>query len=162
MESGGKHIGRPLSLTPPPRCVFLLCFLCVIPLCEHLEQAHKNRAFSLTWPASMQISYSCLRSSETLNLQAVFISFVSSRQKGSHGSSRSQRRPWKLGIRIVAYRSHVCFAKKALIGKINATQTFSGQCRSTNLNYQNFDGEGCKLSLYANESCDEHAVYFRG
>ena len=36
----------------------------------------------------------------------------------------------------------------------------SGRKKKTNLNQENFDGKCCKFSLYANDSCDEHAVYF--
>jgi len=40
------------------------------------------------------------------------------------------------------------------------SEYFSGK-KKKNLNEQNFVVGCCKLSSYANESCDEHAVYFR-
>ena len=33
--------------------------------------------------------------------------------------------------------------------------------KNKNPKWQNCDGRVCKFSLYANESCDEHAIYFR-
>ena len=76
-------------------------------------------------------------------------------------------------------RSQACFAKSSAI------QSFSGKGlvhefyrlnvliitleqvntsvvgKKNNLNQQNFYGQCCKFSLYAIESRDEHAVYFR-
>ena len=104
-------------------------------------------------------------------------------QKRGYCARRSLRRPWKLGLRIAAWSKPRMFREESL-GKIKFG-AFSETCRPTNSiawkrwllwnKWTLLSGRKkiriliskiamircCKLSLYANESCDEHAIYFR-
>ena len=57
----------------------------------------------------------------------------------------------QVGLPILLFESFDCFG---------TSKYFSGK-KKKNLNEQKFVVGCCKLSLYANESCDEHAVCFR-
>ena len=58
--------------------------------------------------------------------------------------------PGLVGLRILSFES---------VDYFGTNEQFSGR-KKKNLNQRNFDSEA-KLSLYVNESCDEHALYFR-
>ena len=103
-------------------------------------------------------------------------------QKGGHCARRSLRRPRKLGLRIVAWSKTRMFCEESL-GKIKF-KAFPKRVgpRIPSLESVDFFGTTehywvvwkkirilistiallgcCKLSLYANKSCDEHTIYF--
>ena len=127
-------------------------------------------------------SLACV-SSETHNLQRVFRRILDA--KGGHCARRSLQRPWKLGLRIVAWSKPRMFSEKSS-GKIKF-RTFPKRVGSRILSLESVDYFGtsehywvvekkkrkgilisktamfgcCKHSLYVNDCCDEHAVYFR-
>ena len=101
---------------------------------------------------------------------------------GGHCSRRSLRTQWKLGLRIVAWWKPRMFCEESL-GKIKF-RAFPKRVGPRILSLKSVDYfgasehywvvekkiriwiskiamVGCKLSLYANESWDEHANYFR-
>ena len=70
-------------------------------------------------------------------------------------------------IKFRAFRNmsvHKFYRLRELITleQVNATEWLKKR-KKKNLFWQNWDAmvKCCKLSLYANESCHEHAVYFR-
>ena len=103
-------------------------------------------------------------------------------QKAGHCSRCSLRRPWKLGLRIVAWLKQRMFWEESLwkikfrafwkhVGPWilllesvdilwNKWTLLSGRKKMTILISKIVMVGCCKLSLYANESCDEHAIYF--
>ena len=115
-------------------------------------------------------------------LTGIFGRFLGS-QKAGHCARRSLWRPWKLGLRIVAWLKPRMFCEESL-GKIKF-RAFPKRVGLRILSLESVDYFGasehywvvekkkerriliskiamircCKLSLYANESCDEHAIY---
>ena len=110
----------------------------------------------------------------------IFVVFGS--EMGGDCARRSLRTPWKLGLRIVAWWKPCMFCEESL-GKIkfrafpkrvgprilaskrwllwNKWTLLSGRKKIRILISKIAMVGCCKLSLYANESCDEHAIYFR-
>ena len=123
-------------------------------------------------------SLACVNS-ETQNLQRVFRRILGT--KGGHCATRSLRRPWKLGLRIVAESKPRMFSEESL--ERIKFKAIPKSVRSRLLSLKSVDYFGtsehywmvkkkrrifisktemvgcCKLLLYVYESCDEHAVY---
>ena len=65
----------------------------------------------------------------------------------------------KIKVRVLV---HELYRLKALISLEQVNTTLSGQKKKMSILISKIAmAECCKLSLYANRSCDEHAIYFR-
>ena len=102
---------------------------------------------------------------------------------GAHNGRRYLRRPWKLGLRIITPSKPRMFCEESLekikfrtfpkvsvhefcrlkalitLEQVNTTEWSKKKIR---ILISKTAMVGCrKLSLYANDSCNEHAIYFR-